>query len=196
MKFFKIFVVISIFTILFNCDKIKNAKNKLNPAGPYKEAGIDPFYWEAIDNDKYYIPLVKPLRLIKWKGTDQWILDTSIIGWKYGDMGPIAVINAKDVYVYGLQDVTYDEENNKTSSSFFFIINVISKEINTYDYDNQRKVFEEDIRKLGLPETYFEPHNVYVEYERYPDLEWFPDNVKNQLNKVKVLYQREIFNNR
>ena len=177
---------------LFSCNKIKSKiekiENKVNPGSPYKEAGIEHFYWKAEDKDKYIIPLIKPLRLIKWKANDDWGLETSTIGWKYGDISPIVTINVKDVYIYGLKDIDYfgDDRNMVDSPAFFYLINIKTKEIKTYDYEREKNKFEEELKRLGLPETYLEPHNIYMEYEKYPDLEWFPEDIKTKLNEVKA----------
>lgn len=187
MKFLKIVIILGLLINLLGCSKLEKIKNKMNPGSPYKKAGIDRFYWEAEDDDKYIIPLTKPLRLIKWKANKDWNLETSIMGWKYGDIGPVSYIYIKDLYVFGLQDFSYDETGEVIDlSSFFFIINTKTKEINTYDYNKEKKQFEEELRKLNLPEKYLEPQNIYWEFERYPDLEWFPEDVKKQLREVKT----------
>lgn len=196
MKVLKIIVIMGLLANLFSCNKIKNRiekiENKINPGSPYKEAGIDRFYWEAEDRDKYIIPLIKPYYLYKWKGSDEWTLNTSILNWKSGDISPIADVNIKDIYIYGSTDIDYfgDDKNVINNPEFFFIINTKTKDMNTYDYKSGKKKFEEKLNYLGLPETYLEPQNIYWEFEKYPDLEWFPEDIKKQLREVKAKLNR------
>jgi len=181
MKFLKIVIILGLLINLLGCSKLEKIKNKMNPGSPYKKAGIDRFYWEAEDDDKHIIPLIKPYYLYKWKGDDEWILNSSIIS-------PIADINIKDTYIYGSTDIDYfgDDKNVINNTEFFFIINTKANEIKRYYYKREKKQFEEELRKLNLPEKYLEPQNIYWEFERYPDLEWFPEDVKKQLREVKA----------
>ena len=97
---------------LFSCNKIKNkiknktekignkieeVDNKINPGAPYKKAGIDRFYWEAEDSERYIIPLIKPYHLDNFKVSEEWDLVPHTT--KGVPFSPVTAINVKNEYI-------------------------------------------------------------------------------------------------
>jgi len=46
--------------------------------------------------------------------------------------------------------------------------------------------FQAKLKELNLAETFLNPDEVYEQYKQNPILPWFPENIKKQLEDVKV----------
>lgn len=168
---------------LFNCNKIEKMKNKINPASSYKEAEIDKFYWIDSESDYEILPLVKPFQLIRLQGNNEWNLVTGFNKFDEISIFNVVNFNIHNMYIYG----SYYES---TGDKKYFIVNY------KYLTDETKKKFEKDsdymaeLQKLNLPEKFLNPDEMYEEFQQNPILDWFPEDIKKQLNEVKAKLKR------
>jgi len=182
MKYFKV-IIIGLLTTLFSCNKIKKIKNNLDTVDLYKKSNIDRFYWEDSGYDYEVLPVLKPFKLINLQGNSEWILNSSEMPDEINDISPVASINLYNNKIYGFQDNQYQLNSNEVRiPARWFIIDTQAKKISYFEKETE---FKAALKRHNLPEKFLNPDEVYEEFKQDPVLEWFPQNIKKQLNEVK-----------
>ncbi|MCV6629598.1 MAG: hypothetical protein OIF50_07035 [Flavobacteriaceae bacterium] len=162
-------------------------------SNPYKEDGIDPFYWE--DNWAGYakLPLIKPYYLMTTTpysvynaNEDDW--DIRLEGSNTISHGIVAIayIGASDYYIYGFNEeyeIKWEDGYNKIVKPFYFLVD--TKNDLKYTYFEESK-WEQALDSLELPKNFYYPDDIYRSYKMNPVLPWFPEEVKQQLEAVKA----------
>lgn len=189
----KVHLLIILMTALFSCQKTEKMKDKLFPERPYEDAKIDKFYWADSGWDYTMIPLIKPYHLQQLQGSTIWMLDSHNpapqIETFHGknivlnNFNPVEMLNVKDIYIYGNQGEKLNFDQTSTLSRIWFVINTKTKEVKGFELEND---FKAELKKLNLPETFLNPDEIYEQYKQNPILPWFPENIKKQLEEVKV----------
>ncbi|WP_370900686.1 hypothetical protein [Chryseobacterium gossypii] len=181
--YYTIIVIVSI-----SCNKIKNkVKEKIpTPDYSYKGAKIDEFYYirETVGNSKI-IPLIKPYDMMKSGSPQEWSLATYELQNELGNViSPVHLFNVQDVYIYGKKTFEKDDIDSKFDSpEKWFIINTQEKKLIFF---NKESDFKTELKKIGLPEKFLDPDEVYEQYKYDPVLPWFPEDIKKQLEGVKA----------
>ncbi|WP_262148466.1 hypothetical protein [Chryseobacterium foetidum] len=164
-------------------------KNKFFPERPYEDAKIDKFYWADSGWDYTMIPLIKPFQLIKLQGNDMWQISTGFNKFNEISISPIENFNLSSSYIYGhkIVEIRNFENREVIVPPFWFIIDVKkgTKEVSLSKF-NSEKELNIELKNLNLPEEFLNPDEVYEQYKQNPILPWFPENIKKQLEDVKV----------
>ncbi len=179
----KIHLLIILLTALFSCHKTEKMKEKIFPERPYEESQIDNFYWADSGWDYNMIPLIKPYKIIKQQGQQEWLLNSSASKNEISDLAPLESIFITDIYIYGVQGENLNFEETATNSSVYFLINTKEMRIQYFDKESD---FKSELKKLNLPEEFLTPDEVYEQYKNDPVLPWFPENIKKQLEEAKA----------
>lgn len=183
MQKIKLSVLLLIILNLFNCNKIEKIKNDMNPGRPYKQAGIDRFYWEASGYDYVVLPLLKPYKLMKLQGDEEWILNTSVIPDEISDLAPTLYLGIKDTYIYGFKPhVSSEKDPEFDMPEKWFIIDTKNHKIAFF---KTKEEFKNELQKLQLTQIFLDPDKIYESYKDDPVLPWFPEKIKNQLEEIK-----------
>ena len=183
MKSFKIILLLGLLANLLNCNKIQEIKNQKHIIDTYKQSNVDRFYWEDSGQDYEVIPLVKPFKLKKLKGSQEWSVNTSVISKEIKGLQPVILFSCMNIYAYGFQDIDYFSDTKEIiSPQTWFIINARTKNIDYYEKEYE---FKAELKRLSLPEKFLNPDEVYEQFKQDPVLDWFPEDVKKQLNQVK-----------
>lgn len=174
---------------LINCDKTKEMKGKLFPERPYEDAQIDKFYWADSGWDYTMVPLIKPFQLIKLQGDNLWQVSTGFNKFDEISISPIDNVNIVSSYIYGhkAEEIRDFDERKIKVPSFWFIINTKkgANESSLSKFESEQE-FKVKLKELNLPETFFNPDEVFEQYKNDPVLPWFPDDIKRQLEEVKA----------
>lgn len=175
---------------LITCNKTKEMKNKLFPERPYEEASINKFYWVDSDNDYKYIPLILPYKLVMSSENNQkWTLTTNSKGIRMvfddnvvtiiSSIEPITDFNISSSFIYGISD----KLEHSSIPKLWFIYNTMNNNLKLFEKEED---FKAELKKLDLPEKFLTPDDVFEQYQNDPILPWFPENIKKQLEEVKV----------
>jgi len=62
-----------------------------------------------------------------------------------------------------------------------------SKKIIFFEKESE---FTAELKRLNLPEKLLNPDEAYEQFKQDPVLDWFPEDVKNKLEKVKAELKR------
>ncbi|MCV6629599.1 MAG: hypothetical protein OIF50_07040 [Flavobacteriaceae bacterium] len=162
-------------------------------SNPYKEDGIDPFYWE--DNWAGYakLPLIKPYYLgtntpykVYNSNEDRWSLRSP--KYKNINKGVIGVsyIGIDNYYIYG-HKFRYEIElsGGKTtySEAYYFVVDTKHDLLHEYKIET---LWEQALDSLELRKNFYYPDDIYRSYKMNPVLPWFPEEIKQQLEAVKA----------
>lgn len=179
-------------SILVCCNKTDKMKNKIFPEKIYEKNHIDKFYWVDEGWDYSVIPLIKPFRLQKMQGMDNWMLDTYIKTPKIetfhnqnivlNNFDPVEKLNVNNGYIYGNQGEILNFDGTDKIDKIWFIINIETKEVKGFEAES---AFQNELKNLNLPNTFLNPDDLYDQYNINPVLPWFPDNIKKQLEEIK-----------
>ena len=134
-----------------SCKKTEKVKEKLFPETPYETSEIDNFYWADSGWDYNMIPLIKPYKIIKQQGQQEWMLNTSASKNEISDLVPLESISITDKYIYGVQGENLNFEETATNSSVYFLINTKEMRIQYFDKESD---FKTELKKLNLPEEF------------------------------------------
>lgn len=163
------------------------------PDYSYKNSGIDQFYYltHEVGNSTSTIPLLKPYTIFKIGSSHEWFLDTDL-GNLYNELGggisPLVNFNVNGNLIYGYKSKLIDEKNSDFNMpEKWFIINTQEKKLTYFDKESDFKI---ELKKFNLPETFLNPDEIYQQYKNDPVLPWFPEDVKKQLEQVKVRKQK------
>lgn len=184
MKSFRILVKLSIITMFFQCNYMKEKIVENIPGYEYKKAEIDKFYYVNMEGGNTpVIPLIKPYNFQKVGSKITWSIYTDKLDNKLGDViDPTQYFNIKFPHIYGYKSFEKDEKDSDFDSpEKWFIIDTQSKKIVFFEKETEFKVA---LKSLNLPEKFLNPDEVYEEFKQDPVLEWFPEDIKKQLNKV------------
>lgn len=181
-----------IMLILVCCNKTGKMKNKIYPERVYENQQIDKFYWADEGWDYSVIPLIKPFKLQKMQGVENWMLETHNKAPRIetfhhknivlNNFDPVERLNVYGGYIYGNQGETLNFNETEKMARIWFIINIETNEVKGFETES---AFKDELKKLKLPNEFINPDEVYEQYKINPVLPWFPEEIKKQLEEAK-----------
>lgn len=186
MNLKKKYLYIIIACIAFSCNKTKEKmKNILyhEEPNPFKEAGIDTFYYYTGENGVSILPLIKPYYFYYTENNCRFGIEglKSNLNITMFLIDSIDYFDVFDIYIYGHNNK--DENDPIYFPERWFIVDTKAQTITFFETEI---AFKQAVKELNLPEIWRTPEEVYEQYRYSPELPWFPENINKQLEEIRL----------